>query len=70
MTNSWVKEAPLAVTVADETGTIIEMNDWSVDTFEKYGGKALIGKNINDVHSYSHATNVFAPKRFYFRQVY
>jgi len=50
MSNIWIKELPLAVTVTDKTGKIIEMNDRSVKTFEKQGGKALIGKNVKDVH--------------------
>lgn len=51
MLNDWVKELPLAVTVTDKTGKIIEMNDRSAETFVKYGGKTLVGKNIKDVHS-------------------
>lgn len=51
MSYGWLKELPLAVTVTDQIGRIIEMNDQSVKTFEKYGGKNLVGKNIKDVHS-------------------
>lgn len=51
MTSGWVKELPFAVTVTDKTGRIIEMNDRSVETFEKYGGKTLVGKNVKGVHS-------------------
>lgn len=51
MSNGWVKELPFAITVTDRTGSIIEMNDRSAETFDKYGGKALIGKNINEIHS-------------------
>lgn len=51
MSNTWVKEVPFAVTVTDKTGKIIEMNDRSINTFEKYGGKALIGKNLTEIHS-------------------
>jgi transcriptional regulator with PAS, ATPase and Fis domain len=51
MSETWVKEVPFAVTVTDKTGNIIEMNNLSRDTFEKYGGKALIGKNLEEVHS-------------------
>jgi transcriptional regulator with PAS, ATPase and Fis domain len=51
MSNTWVKEVPFAVTVTDKTGKIIEMNDQSMEIFEKYGGKALIGKNLTAVHS-------------------
>jgi len=48
--NSWVKEIPVAVTVADCDGVILEMNDKAIKTFEKYGGKSLIGKNLCDCH--------------------
>lgn len=51
MSSGWVKELPLAVTITDKAGNIMEMNDRSVKTFEKYGGKTLIGKNVKDVHS-------------------
>ncbi len=53
MSTGWVKELPIAVTVTDKIGKIIEMNDSSVQTFEKYGGKTLIGKNVADIHSES-----------------
>jgi len=48
--NAWVKEMPVAVTVADCDGTILEMNDKAMKTFEKYGGKSLIGKNLCQCH--------------------
>ena len=50
MDQDWVKEIPIAITITDEAGIIIEMNDKSAKTFEKYGGKTLIGKNIMDLH--------------------
>lgn len=50
MEQDWVKEMPIAITVTDKAGIIIEMNDKSVKTFEKYGGKTLIGKNVMDIH--------------------
>jgi len=31
-------------------GTILEMNDKSVNTFSKYGGQALVGKSLMDCH--------------------
>ena len=46
----WIKEFPGAVTLCDEKGVILEMNDKSVRTFESDGGAALIGKNIFDCH--------------------
>jgi transcriptional regulator with PAS, ATPase and Fis domain len=49
--HNWVKEFDAAITVCDETGIILEMNDKSAKTFEKDGGKALIGKNLFDCHN-------------------
>jgi transcriptional regulator with PAS, ATPase and Fis domain len=46
----WVKEFPAAVTVCDEEGIILEMNDKSAKTFEKDGGRKLIGSNMLDCH--------------------
>ena len=48
--SSWVKEFPAAITVCDTDGIILEMNDKSAKTFEKDGGRALIGKNMLDCH--------------------
>jgi len=36
--NEWIKEFPAAVTVCDEEGIILEMNDKSAKTFEKEAG--------------------------------
>ena len=47
---SWVKELPLAVTVCDARGVILEMNDRSCKVFEKEGGQKLIGSNALDCH--------------------
>ena len=46
----WVREFPAAVTVCDEEGIILEMNDKSARTFEKDGGRKLIGSNVLDCH--------------------
>lgn len=50
MDQDWVKEIPVAITITDTAGIIIEMNDKSAETFEKYGGKTLIGKKLMDIH--------------------
>ncbi|MFH2141011.1 MAG: PAS domain-containing protein [Bacteroidota bacterium] len=47
---NFIKELPYAVTVCDRDGKILEMNDKSVETFNKYGGKELIGKSLLDCH--------------------
>jgi transcriptional regulator with PAS, ATPase and Fis domain len=48
--HEWIKEFPAAVTVCDETGVILEMNDKAAKTFESDGGFELIGKNMLDCH--------------------
>jgi len=51
MDNNWSKELPIAITVTDKNGVIIEMNDRSAETFAKYGGIELLGKPLNDCHN-------------------
>jgi len=51
MDNNWSKELPIAITVTDKNGVIIEMNDRSAETFAKYGGIELLGKQLNDCHN-------------------
>jgi transcriptional regulator with PAS, ATPase and Fis domain len=46
----WIKEAPMAITVTDADGIILEMNDRAENTFEKDGGRNLIGSNVLDCH--------------------
>jgi len=48
---AWTKEFPAAITVCDTHGTILEMNDTACATFEKDGGKRLIGNNLMDCHT-------------------
>jgi transcriptional regulator with PAS, ATPase and Fis domain len=48
--HEWTKELPVSITVCDRDGIIIEMNDRAVRTFEKDGGRALIGTNVLDCH--------------------
>jgi hypothetical protein len=46
----WIREFPGAATVCDLKGIVLEMNDKSAETFQKYGGRDLIGKNLLDCH--------------------
>lgn len=46
----WVKEFPAAITVCDEDGIIVEMNDKAAKTYENDGGRKLIGSNMLDCH--------------------
>jgi len=50
MAHDWIREFPGAVTVCDEHGVIVEMNDKSAATFAEDGGRALIGKDIRACH--------------------
>ncbi len=46
----WVQGFAGAITVCDPDGTILEMNDKAVRTFQEQGGAALIGTNMLDCH--------------------
>jgi transcriptional regulator with PAS, ATPase and Fis domain len=46
----WIKEFPAAVTVCDQKGIILDMNDKAAQGYEKDGGRALIGRNLLDCH--------------------
>lgn len=48
--HDWYKVFPGAITVTDETGQIIEMNDASAAMFKKDGGYELIGSNAIACH--------------------
>jgi transcriptional regulator with PAS, ATPase and Fis domain len=48
--NEWIKEFPAAVTVCDEEGILLEMNDKAAKTFESDGARKLIGSNMLDCH--------------------
>ncbi len=49
MNNNWTVELPFAITVCDKEGNILEMNNKSQKTFEKWG-KNLIGMNLMNCH--------------------
>ncbi len=55
----WLKSLPVAITVTDKEGKIIEMNDKSADVFSKYGGYELLGKDLNHCHN-PHSREVIA----------
>lgn len=46
----WIREFPAAITVCDQNGIILHMNDRAAKTFEQNGGRALIGLNMHDCH--------------------
>ena len=47
---NWKNELPVAITVCDTKGTILEMNKKSAESFAKEGGFDLIGKNLFECH--------------------
>jgi len=46
----WSTELPLAITVCDKDGVILEMNELAIETFKNDGGADLIGTNVLDCH--------------------
>lgn len=50
MAGEWIEDFKGAVTVCDPKGVILEMNQKACQTFAKYGGSDLIGKNLFDCH--------------------
>jgi PAS domain S-box-containing protein len=48
--HAWVDEFPVAVTVSDAEGRILEMNGKSEEVFASDGGAALVGRNVLDCH--------------------
>jgi transcriptional regulator with PAS, ATPase and Fis domain len=48
--HAWVESFPAAVTVCDERGIILEMNDRSAAVFAADGGRDLIGSDLADCH--------------------
>jgi transcriptional regulator with PAS, ATPase and Fis domain len=49
--SAWIEESPVAVTVCDTNGIVLDMNRKSEKTFQSDGGRALIGKSLLDCHS-------------------
>lgn len=50
MKTEWFNGIPIAITVSDCEGNILEMNDASAKVFEKYGGRELIGDKLGNYH--------------------
>lgn len=50
MNHDWMTDFSAAITVSDVNGIIVYMNEKAIKTFEKYGGRALIGQSLIDVH--------------------
>jgi transcriptional regulator with PAS, ATPase and Fis domain len=50
MEHEWEKEIGFAVTICDSVGSIVYMNEKSMATFGKDGGRNLLGKSLFDCH--------------------
>lgn len=48
--HAWIEEFPGSITVCDREGVVLEMNAKSAESFQKEGGKELIGSNLLDCH--------------------
>jgi len=46
----WVREFPVAITVCDAKGVLLEMNVKSAANFREQGGESLIGTKLFDCH--------------------
>lgn len=57
--STWSKELPFPITVCNENGVILEMNDKSIELFEQDGGAGLIGKQLQDCHPEPSKTKLF-----------
>jgi transcriptional regulator with PAS, ATPase and Fis domain len=60
MKADWIDDFSAAITVCDRDGIITEMNDKACTIFERYGGKALIGKSLFDCHPVEAAKKIKA----------
>ncbi|MBT3384035.1 MAG: diguanylate cyclase [Prolixibacteraceae bacterium] len=47
----WAEDFNGAITVCNEVGTIVYMNQYSINQFKKYGGAELLGTNLLDCHT-------------------
>ena len=47
---TWAEEFGAAITICDEHGVIVAMNEKAARTHAKSGGRALIGANLLDCH--------------------
>jgi len=49
--HAWIQSFPGAVTVCDQDGIILEMNDKAIQAFASDGGEKLIGTSLWGCHS-------------------
>ena len=54
----WIREFPAAITVCDEQGIILAMNERACASFADEGGASLVGTNLLDCHPEPSRTKV------------
>ena len=55
---NWTKEINTTITVCDENGIIVYLNDKAWKEYEEEGGKKLIGTKLLDCHPEPHKTKL------------
>lgn len=68
--HTWVDEFPAAITVCDEQGIIVAMNERAARNYAKEGGGALIGTSVLDCHPEPARTKLAQLLRHPHRNVY
>ena len=66
----WALEFPAAITVCDDRGNILAMNERSCKTFEKDGGAKLIGTSLLDCHPEPSRTKLIQMLQSHEKNVY
>jgi PAS domain-containing protein len=51
MITNWFNGIPVAITVSDDEGKIVEMNETALNVFARSGGKELIGSFLSNCHN-------------------
>jgi transcriptional regulator with PAS, ATPase and Fis domain len=46
----WIATYPAEIMICDQDGTILEMNNVSIQIYKKEGGARMIGRNVFDHH--------------------
>jgi len=66
----WIEKLDGNIIVSDAEGTIIYMNERAVRSYEKEGGRKLIGQNIMDCHKESSRKKIMEIMKIHKNNVY
>jgi len=69
-TLNWFGHVPVAITICDDQGVILSMNDKAAATFAKDGGRDLIGKSLLDCHSEPSRAQILQMLRHHYSNCY